>query len=418
MRLLEQALENIKPTSEEVKELTERAKRLIFKIKSVLEEEVVLGGSGVKGTWLKGEHDIDIFVMFDYDRYSNRSNLISDLLEIKLKKIFRDLERFHGSRDYFRISEGGFIFEIIPILKIKKSSEAKNITDVSPLHSKWINKKIKEKGRKSLGDEIRLLKQFCKSARVYGAESYIKGLSGYVCEILTVYYGSFLRVIRNAVKWKDKVVIDVEGYYNGKNVIKELSFSKTYSPLIVIDPVQKERNASASISKEKFSLFRSRCKEFLKKPDLSFFLEKEITINDIKKIAGRRKFIILSVLPLKGKDDIIGCKLLRVFEYINKNLLRNDFEMVESNWYWNRENAIYYFIFKKYGLSEFRKHQGPLIRLSEHVERFKQDHKKTFVAGNRICAYVNREFTKPGKLVESVIKENYIKERVRSIELR
>ena len=38
-----------------------------------------------------------------------------------------------------------FTFEIIPILDIRKSEQAKNITDVSPLHAIWVKKHLNDK---------------------------------------------------------------------------------------------------------------------------------------------------------------------------------------------------------------------------------------------------------------------------------
>lgn len=417
MHFLKKVLNNIKPTKEEEKKLEEITKKILNKINSILDsQKAILGGSGIKGTWLKNEYDIDIFVLFDYKKFQHKSDSLANVLEKKLRKAFSKLKKLHGSRDYFQIKEKGFDFEIVPLLEIKKSSQAKNITDVSPLHAIWVKKQIKK--NPEFVDEIRLLKQFCKSANVYGAESYIKGFSGYICEILTIYYGSFLNVIKNASKWEDKVIIDVEGNYKGKDALKILNKSKIYSPLIVIDPVQKDRNASAAISKEKFVSFKLACKKFLEKPSINFFLEKKISVEDIKKLAGKDKLILISAEPLEGKQDIIGCKLLNVFEFFSKRFAQHDFKIKKKGWHWEGKNdAIYYFIFKKAKLPKFKKHQGPLISLTEHVKGFKKAHKKTFIEGKRICAYIKREFTKPEKLARRIIIDKYIKVRVNSIKL-
>ena len=61
------------------------------------------------------------------------------------KKSFKKYERIHGSRDYFIVDFENLSFEIIPVLKIKNATEAKNITDISPLHVKWMNNNLNEK---------------------------------------------------------------------------------------------------------------------------------------------------------------------------------------------------------------------------------------------------------------------------------
>ena len=413
MQLLKKILSEIKPSKEEEKKLYEKINKILKKINSVLDsQKAVLGGSGVKGTWLRNQYDADIFVMFDYGKYKNRSDEISNILEGQLKKIFSGLKRLHGSRDYFQISENKFTFEIIPVLNIKKSSDAKNITDVSPLHAKWVLR------HKKYAEDIRLLKQFCKSAKVYGAESYIKGFSGYICEILTIHYKGFLNTIKNSAKWRDKVVIDVENYYKGKNPLSILNKSKTYSPLVIIDPVQKDRNAAAAISQEKFEKFKSVCKEFLKKPSENFFSEKRFSISDIKKSAGKNKLIFLEAKPLTGKLDVVGCKLLKVFEYLSQKFLENDFNIINSGWSWDGEGkAIYYFVFPNKKLPELKKHEGPLLSLSEHVEKFKKCHKKTFTKKNRIYASIKRGFTEPEILAKTLISDSHIKENVKSIRI-
>ena len=46
----------------------------------------------------------------------------------------------------------------------------------------------------------------------------------------------------------------------------ELNKSKQQGPLIVIDPVQKDRNAAAALNHEKFEIIKKTAKQFLKKP--------------------------------------------------------------------------------------------------------------------------------------------------------
>jgi len=251
-KVLKEVLAEITPSQQEKEALKTKIDVFINIInKNLKDAKAILGGSGEKDTWLKGAHDADIFVKFNFAKYQDKSGQLSDILEKHLRKIFPTLSRLHGSRDYFQAQEQGFIFEVVPILDIKKAQQAKNITDVSPLHSAWVNKFPK------LKDEIRLTKSFCKAQSVYGAESYIQGFSGYICEILTIYYKSFSKLVNAALQWDDKVIIDVEKYYKNKDaVLFEMNKAKLHSPLILIDPVQKDRNAAAALSMEKFDLFR------------------------------------------------------------------------------------------------------------------------------------------------------------------
>ncbi|MDP6548308.1 MAG: CCA tRNA nucleotidyltransferase [Candidatus Woesearchaeota archaeon] len=408
-KLLLEVLEDIKPSKDYEKDILGNANNIISAInKGIKNAKAVLGGSGAKGTWLK-TFDVDIFVKFNYNKFSDKSDELSSILEKLLKKKFK-IVKLHGSREYFQIRQGKFTFEIVPILDIKKAEQAKNITDVSPLHSDFVRK------HKKLANEIRLAKQFFKAGKVYGAESYIRGFSGYVCEILTVNYGSFLNLIKSASKWKEKTVIDVMKYYEGQNVFNAINKSKLLSPLVVIDPVQKDRNAAAALDHEKFDIIRRRSKEFLKNPVKEFFEEKVLSENDIRKKAGKNKAMILKAFPLKRKDDVAGAKMLKAFHFIEKNLISSEFKVIESDMLWHaKTSSLFYYIVENKNLSKEIKIMGPPIKSKHHAAAFKKIHKKTFVKSKRLFAIEKRKFTEPKGLVKHLIKRSNIKDNINKI---
>ena len=411
-QILNEVLKEIQPDKVYEKEIFSKLDGIIKKInKSQKNIKAILGGSGAKGTWLK-TFDADIFALFDYKKFREKSDKLSDVLEKVLKKKFKNVARLHGSRDYFQLRQGNFTFEIVPILKIQKAEQAKNITDVSPLHSKWVLR------HKKLINEMKLTKQFCQAQNVYGAESYIRGFSGYICEILTVYYGSFLNLIKNAAKWQDKVVVDVEKYYKGKDVFKLVNTSKLVSPLIVIDPVQRDRNAAAALSIEKFEAFKKASKEFLKNPSKHFFAKKDLMPIFLKEEKGNR-LIIAKSKPLIGKADVIGSKLLKVYEFFKEELQKHNFKILKTDWEWDKKNdAIFYFLFDKKPLSNTVLIEGPPIKIKQHVENFKKTHKKTLIKNNKIYAFEQRKFSTPENLLKNIIKNQFVKERSKSIKIK
>ncbi|MBI2541993.1 CCA tRNA nucleotidyltransferase [Candidatus Woesearchaeota archaeon] len=411
--VLDEALTGIQPDKNYEKEIFEKLSLIIKKInhnqKSI---KAVLGGSGAKGTWLK-TFDADIFVLFNYGRFKGKSDKLSDILEKMLKRKFKNIARLHGSRDYFQINQGKFTFEIVPILRITRAEQAKNITDVSPLHSNWVKK------HKKLVDDIKLTKQFCQARGIYGAESYIMGFSGYVCEILTVYYGSFLSLIKNAAKWQDKTVVDAQKYYKGKDVFRLVNTSKLASPLIVIDPVQKDRNAAAALSREKFEAFRKAANEFLKKPSRNFFIKKDMKSAFLEEKSKNTKLIAVNAGPLPGKTDVIGSKLLKIYEFLKEQLQKNGFKPIKSGWEWDKKNeAVFYFILDKMPLPKTAEAEGPPLKMEQHAENFRKIHRKTFVKNNKIYAIENREFTLPEQLVKNLIKNRFIIERAKHIKIK
>ena len=189
---MEDVARSITPSKQEAERLKKASTTFLSIFQGSLGVDIpaqaFVGGSVAKGTWLSGSCDVDVFVAFEYASYKEKSAQLSDLLEPYLRKAFvgREIVRLHGSRDYFQIEHEGYNFEVVPILKIARAQDALNITDVSLLHVAW----VLEKGQAITG-EIRLAKQFCKAQELYGAESYISGFSGYVLEILVIFYGSF-----------------------------------------------------------------------------------------------------------------------------------------------------------------------------------------------------------------------------------
>ena len=66
--IISQALKQSQPSAEDVEKLTEIAietKSLVSRYISPKVVDVVFGGSFAKGTWIKDEVDIDIFIKID-----------------------------------------------------------------------------------------------------------------------------------------------------------------------------------------------------------------------------------------------------------------------------------------------------------------------------------------------------------------
>lgn len=446
-QIFDLVLLDIKPTKLEEKELNSRINAFVAKIQKQFpknDAKAMLGGSGAKGTWLKNSYDADIFVLFNYRKFADKSTELSDLLEKKLKIAFKHQKiiRLHGSRDYFQLVEkfgkkninndtkktinvnpNEFTFEIVPILEIKKAKEARNITDVSPLHASWVKKNSNE----NLRDDIRLAKQFCKSVAVYGAESYIQGFSGYILEILIIHYNGFINLLNAASKWPleikqdtDKVIIDFKKYYKNKTeVLFNVNKAKTQSPLIVIDPVQKDRNAAAALGNEQYLNFISAAKEFLLHPSKGFFEIREVTLAELKKQeTANKKLYVLNVGSLYGKRDVVGAKLMKAFEHIRTKLAANGFKLYHSCWSWDKKKAaLFWFFIESKKLDAVIVQSGPPAALKKHAAEFRKKYKKTFVKDNRLYAKAKRKYVDAGSLLKDVVKDLYVKERVKGIKL-
>ncbi len=412
--ILQKVLAEITPSAMERKEFETKVNSFLKKINSNLKKinaTAILGGSGAKDTWLAGNKDADIFVLFDYKKYKEKSAVLGDLLEKELKKLKLKVDRLHGSRDYFQFKEKENIFEIIPVLKIKDKKEMINITDASPLHADW----VKSNSDKRLKDDIRLSKKFCRAHGCYGAESYISGFSGYVLEILTIRYGGFVPLLKESLKWKDKDVVDIKKYYqNAAEVFDKLNWSKVHSPLIVIDPVDKNRNAAAALSREKFYLFKKKAEEFLKAPSKQLFEKSEINLETVQKKAEGKPLVYLKITSFSGKEDVVGAKLLKAFEFLGKSL--REFGVLESGWEFDKKDAAkFYFILREKEIAPIELRAGPPPRIEIAVKEFRKKHKDVFEKDGRLWAKVKREQHRLKEFMEAIFKSSFLKDKIKKI---
>ena len=404
--ILKEVLEKVKPPKQEfekiqslvsifLKDFEERLKKL------KINAEIFLGGSFAKNTVIKKDHyDIDVFLRFN-EKYKDQdlSKLTSKLLDKKATLI-------HGSRDYFRISLTPHTYiELVPVKKIKTPKEAVNITDLSYAHVAYIKRKVKSS---KLLDEIRITKAFCYANNCYGAESYIKGFSGYALELLVFNYGSFLKFIKAMVKVKDKLVIDMEKHHkNKKTVLLDLNSSKLQSPVILIDPTFKSRNALAALSYETFKKFQKVSSSFLKSPSAKAFELEKTDLEKIKKTASSKdqEFILLEVDTNKQAGDIAGSKLLKFYNHIFKEITVF-FTVKNKGFNYNKEKtARYFFVAKSKGELKL---EGPKLNDKKNILKFRKKHKSIFIKAGKIYTKEKIKFNLKG-FMENWKKKNSVK---------
>ena len=394
-KLLEEIAHSLLIEKAEQKALREEANKIISLLKnelkaSKIEAEVFAGGSFAKETLVKEEFfDIDIFVRFDW-KYEDISKLLTKVLDKIRKKNKLKIEKLHGSRDYFRIIKGKIVFEIVPVVKIKKPKEARNVTDLSYFHVNYVRRNIKK-----IAKEIVLAKQFCKSQKVYGAESYVNGFSGYALECLIIYYKSFEKMLRELAKVKlgERIIIDPANHYKKKgDVLFEMNESKLGSPIILVDPTWKERNALAALSRETFEKFQDSARQFLKNPGKNFFEVKKFDVEQFKNKARKDKaeFLRVDLETNRQPGDIAGTKLKKFSNYLTRELSRF-FEIKDKEFDYNGENkAVLYLITKSKG--EIVK-IGPPKEFEKNAKEFKKQNKNTFEKNGVLHAKIKINFS-------------------------
>jgi len=433
--VLNQVLEKVNPSKEEINLIEQGLKIFSENLKKRISHlgikaEIFVGGSFAKKTMIKKDkYDVDVFLRFE-PGYKEISEITKKLL-----KEIKNVSVIHGSRDYFRIKiNKEFTIELIPVLKVSKPELSENITDLSYSHVKYINNKIKNK---KILDEIKLAKAFCYANLCYGAESYVHGFSGYSLELLVYHYKTFEKFLKEMIKkpkkenkhtgiWtkeyeekysdlNKKIIIDIEKKYSSKSqILMDLNSAKLESPIILIDPTYKQRNAAAALSEKTFERFKQAAEEFLKNPSLKSFEIKKTDLEKIKDNATKKKyeFILLEAKTNKQEGDIAGSKLLKFYEHLDLEI-KKDFNVKENGFnYNNQKSARFFFVVKIKPEILF---EGPYAKDLEHSKDFKKKHKDYVIKKGRIYSKEKPKFQDIKKFIQFwktkyavKIKEMYI----------
>jgi len=407
-KVIEEAKKLSTPSQEERKIVNGIVNHFISVLSSKIKEMnidavPVVCGSVARGTWTKGIRDIDIFIKFS-KKYENISLICKKICE----SCFKKFEIIHGSRDYFKVKYKNFDVEIVPVLFINNPLEAENITDLSPLHVDYIKERINE----NLASEIRILKKFCKANNCYGAESSVHGFSGYSLELLILYFKSFRNLAEFFENSKPKIIIDIEKHYSSsKEILKKLSPPRKKSPIILIDPILKERNACASLNYKVFSKFLFAIRNFLRNPHLSFFKEKEIRKIDLKKRSRYRGTkIFITEVKIKGNEDVFLSKLERNLGRVKSRMEKEGFRIYEYGFHKKKNKAVVYFELENWKISKRGRHYGPPVWVKkEYFDKFiLKWKKKAYPFETRLAVDIKRENNGLRKL--KLLLKEYLKD--------
>lgn len=392
-KILEEINKEVNLDEKTLKYLKKETKKVVDVLKKEInrqkvEAEAFVGGSFAKGTLeKKGKYDIDVFIRFDW-----RLDNISKILENIVKKVGRELnfaiKKVHGSRDYFRLENKNVFFEIVPVYRIRHPKEARNVTDLSYFHVNYVKNKIK---RGNLANEIMVAKKFFQAQKLYGAETFISGFSGYGIECLIINYRSFEKMLRELrkVKFGERLILDPERLYKKKqDILFGMNESKLHSPIILVDPTWKERNVLAALSWEIFRKFQETAMKFLKTPSRSFFEMQEFDIDNLKKLNG--ELIHLKINTEKQEGDIAGTKMKKFSRFLERELMKY-FEILKSEFvYVNGQEGNFYLVLKSKGeVVKF----GPPISMWTASKGFRKSNPGVFERDGHLYSRIRVDFS-------------------------
>ena len=311
-----------------------------------------LGGSYAKGTWVSEKPvdnvDIDIFVKF------NKKTSEKDFRNIGTKIGFQSLKKY---KPYTRYAEHPFVeaiidgtrVNVVPCYDVNKG-EWQSATDRSVYHTKFMKQKLSS----SMKGDVRILKKFLQHIEVYGAEIAKEGFSGYVTEVLIFYFGSFEKTIKKISELK-------EGHVIGKTM------KKFDSSIVLIDPVDNNRNLGTAISIDNLGKFILASRVFLKKPSKKFF-KKPVSKRIMKNVD---KIIVVQFRVKDRSDDIIWGQIKRASNALKTQLGLGGFTVLRNSSVKDeKSNAALIFLLHAKKIESSLVRSGPEISSKDHCEKF------------------------------------------------
>ncbi|MGQ0534815.1 MAG: CCA tRNA nucleotidyltransferase [Methanobacteriota archaeon] len=358
-------LSRIRPAPDERDRVRRAADRLLSRARDAAREEgiqvePILVGSVAKETYLSGDVDIDVFLLFPPDL--TRGELERQGLRLA-RRILPNGEEKYAEHPYLSGEAEGFEADVVPCYRITDPSQRMTAVDRTPFHTAYVNEHLTEPRRV----EVLLLKRFLKGIGVYGAEARTQGVSGYLTELLVLKYGTFRGVLEAARSLSPGRLLALEP--------AELtqSFSE---PLVFLDPVDPRRNAAAALSAENLLLFSKAAREYLAEPRETFFFPRAVRTRpapELVAMASRRGGDLRGLAFARPPDvleDAVAGQLRKCARALREAAARAGFEVPAVRTAWEPRCLVLLDVASA-TLSETAVHDGPPSTSEPHAARFR-----------------------------------------------
>ncbi|TRM94732.1 tRNA CCA-pyrophosphorylase, partial [Sulfolobus sp. B1] len=145
----EEVLTQIKPSKEDEEKIKESLRIIEERLKGL---DFEIEGSFRKGTWLKQDTDIDLFVF--YPKELGKHYLENQALKDIINRI-KDLNYVlaYAEHPYVIVNVNGIEVDIVPALRVERGDQAITAVDRTPFHTQYVISHLDNNGK----DEVRLL---------------------------------------------------------------------------------------------------------------------------------------------------------------------------------------------------------------------------------------------------------------------
>jgi tRNA nucleotidyltransferase (CCA-adding enzyme) len=411
--VLQQVQPRIVPSERERKKMADVADHLRREVERILTESgiqgtVTLQGSYARDTWISHETDLDIFARFppSMERREWVEKVLPTIRE-RLTK-FKVIERY-AEHPFLEFHYDHVRVNIVPSYQVEKG-DWKSATDRTPFHTEFMNSNLTPELRL----EARFLKKFAKGIGVYGAEIKTGGFSGMLVDTLILYYQSFLETVRQASSWTHLTLLEI-----GKppSVLDPRKREEGVD-LVVIDPVDPDRNLAAAVRPDKLWSFVAAGREFLRDPRTSYFFTplftKKTRAQFAKRIHGNdRELLAVAFTHPVLVPDVLWGQLMRLERGLVELMVREEFRINRSR-IWSDEKTESAVILEadQAILSSVRVQRGPPVSKREDSQSFVQRHlgardtvRGPWISGDRWIVEKKRSVTTIPSLVKSSLRE-------------
>jgi len=394
----EEVLRRIRPTPEERAYIRAMGERLIEAVERSGKAKAMMVGSVARDTFVRGDRDLDIFILFD------TSLSRQELQDEGLSLARRIAEEFgatwrekYAEHPYLNATIDSLDIDLVPCYAVASATDIKSAVDRTPFHTRYVLAHID-----GYVDDVLLLKQFAKAGGVYGSDHMTGGFSGYLCEILTIYYGGFHPLLEAAASWKPGEVIDIEGHGT-----KEFD-----DPLVVIDPVDPGRNVAAALSLSRMFEFVEVARGYLEEPSEAFFCRPPapaltpVVFSRLLSARGTYLYSITFKTPDLTPDTVVP-QLRKSAESIRDLLERSGFPVNRTDVCMREKRCMLLFELMAETVPVMRRHIGPPLWSRENSRKFLEKYvRKEVFAGpyieeGRYVVEVGRRFTRAIDLLRS-----------------
>ncbi|MFW9949375.1 MAG: hypothetical protein ACFFKA_04550 [Candidatus Thorarchaeota archaeon] len=424
--IFQEVLKEILPRPQDIKiikDIIEKLKELLIKKAHNLNISYTIiepqGSTGIKQTHLRNDFDIDLFIGLDYSLYKPK---YEGLTKNKLKKVSKreflnlcnnwilkaltteniiEQKLLYAEHPYVSCN---YIYNNLTIkvdivlffdLDLKFVMENGPITavDRSPWHGRFVRDRLSTKQK----DDVRLLKQFFIANHCYGDKCAVGkiGFIGYSAELLIYHFKTLIDLFHQFHLLKDKAF---DPYNRTMNELRNITHFQN-DTLLIIDPIDKNRNVASAISERAYNYCNYQVKKFLEKPILEYFEIKEIEEENLNSVDN---YFIIELFSNNTKIHytIFRDKLYSLSDSIKANAEKefshaDRFGRVEYEVYFEGPNNEYNIVFycEKPTINRTYIRKGPPMKDSYHVKKFKAKNPGSFERNGHLWIETKRDYS-------------------------